>query len=48
VQAVAIAQGDDLDAKVAEGLGHDGPSVIHVKSSREALSAFTTLSALSK
>lgn len=46
--AVTIAPGDDIDAKVAEGLGHDGPSVIHVKSSREALSAFTTLSALRK
>jgi acetolactate synthase-1/2/3 large subunit len=46
--AVTIARGDDIDAKVAEGLGHDGPSIIHVKSSREALSAFTTLSALRK
>lgn len=47
-QAVTIVPGDDIDAKVAEGLGHDGPSVIHVKSSREALSAFSTLSGLRK
>jgi acetolactate synthase-1/2/3 large subunit len=47
-QAVTIGPGDDIDAKVAEGLGHDGPSVIHVKSSREALSAFSTLSGLRK
>jgi len=46
--AVTIEPGDDVDAKVAEGLGHDGPSVIHVKSSREALSAFSTLSSLRK
>jgi acetolactate synthase I/II/III large subunit len=46
--AVTIAPGDDIEAKVAEALGHDGPAVIHVRSSREALSAFTTLSALSK
>jgi acetolactate synthase I/II/III large subunit len=46
--AVTIATGDDIAAKVAEALGHDGPTVIHVRSSREALSAFTTLSELSK
>ncbi len=46
--AVTIASGDNIDAKVAEALGHDGPAVIHVRSSREALSAFTTLSALGK
>ena len=48
VKAVGIALGDDIDAKVAEALNHDGASVIHVKSSREALSAFTTLSVLTK
>lgn len=46
--AVTIALGDDVEAKVAEALSHDGAAVIHVKSSREALSAFTTLSALRK
>jgi acetolactate synthase-1/2/3 large subunit len=46
--AVTITKGDDIGAKVAEALSHDGPAVIHVKSSREAISAFTTLSALKK
>ncbi|MBI2719657.1 MAG: acetolactate synthase [Rhizobiales bacterium] len=46
--AVTIAPGDDIDAKIAEALVHDGAAVIHVKSSREALSAFTTLNALTK
>jgi acetolactate synthase-1/2/3 large subunit len=41
-----IALGDDIDAKVKEFLAHDGAAVLHVKSSKEALSAFTTLSAL--
>jgi acetolactate synthase I/II/III large subunit len=45
---VTIASSGDIDAKVAEALAHDGAAVIHVKSSREALSAFTTLSALTK
>jgi acetolactate synthase I/II/III large subunit len=44
--AVSIALGDDVDAKVKEFLSHDGAAVLHVKSSKEALSAFTTLSAL--
>ncbi len=48
VLAVTIAMGDDIKARVAEALTHDGPAVIHVKSSREILSAFTTLSALAK
>ena len=48
VLAVTIAMGDDIKARVAEALTHDGPAVIHVKSSREILSAFTTLSALIK
>ena len=48
VFAVTVALGDDIAARVAEALNHDGPAVIHVKSSREALSAFTTLSALTK
>jgi hypothetical protein len=41
-----ITIGDDIDAKVKEFLDHDGAAVLHVKSSKEALSAFTTLSAL--
>lgn len=48
VPAVTLALGDDIDAKVAEFMGHNGSAVLHVKSSREALSAFTTLSALRK
>ncbi len=44
--AVTIQMNDDIAAKVKEALDYDGPAVIHVKSSREALSAFTTLSAL--
>ena len=47
VFTVTIALGDDIDGKVKEFLDHDGASVLHVKSSKEALSAFTTLSALS-
>jgi acetolactate synthase I/II/III large subunit len=45
-QGVTVARGDDVEAKVAEVLAHKGSSVLHVKSSRESLSAFTTLSAL--
>ncbi|MGB9141906.1 MAG: thiamine pyrophosphate-binding protein [Aestuariivirga sp.] len=44
--ASTITQGDDIDAKVKAFLEHDGAAVLHVKSSKEALSAFTTLSAL--
>jgi acetolactate synthase-1/2/3 large subunit len=46
VFAATITLGDDIDAKVKEFLAHDGAAVLHVKSSKEALSAFTTLSAL--
>ena len=41
-----IAIGDDIDEKVKAFLDHGGAAVLHVKSSKEALSAFTTLSAL--
>lgn len=41
-----IAIGDDIDGKVKAFLDHEGAAVLHVKSSKEALSAFTTLSAL--
>jgi acetolactate synthase-1/2/3 large subunit len=46
VHTVTIAKGDDLRAKIKEALDHKGSSVIHVRSSREALSAYVTLSAL--
>jgi acetolactate synthase-1/2/3 large subunit len=46
VFTVTIALGDDIDAKVKDFLDHDGAAVLHVKSSKEALSAFTTMSAL--
>ncbi len=44
--AVTIAQGDDVRAKVSEALAEEGTTVIHVKASQEALSAYATLSAL--
>jgi acetolactate synthase-1/2/3 large subunit len=43
---VTIAKGSDVDAAVAAALAHPGAAVVHVKSSREAISAFTTISAL--
>jgi acetolactate synthase-1/2/3 large subunit len=46
VFTVTITLGDDVDAKVKEFLAHDGAAVLHVKSSTEALSAYTTMSAL--
>jgi acetolactate synthase-1/2/3 large subunit len=46
VFTVTIILGDDIDAKVKEFLDYDGAAVLHVKSSTEALSAFTTMSAL--
>ena len=46
VFAVTITLGDDVDAKVKEFLDHDGAAVLHVKSSTEALSAYSTLSSL--
>ena len=44
--AVTIDKGDDIEAKLREALDHDGASVIHVKSNLEALSAYTTLTAI--
>jgi acetolactate synthase I/II/III large subunit len=38
-QAVRIERGDDVRAKLAEALAHDGASVVHVRSSQTALSA---------
>jgi acetolactate synthase I/II/III large subunit len=46
VFTVTIILGDNIDAKVKEFLDHDGAAVLHVKSSTEALSAFTTMSSL--
>lgn len=46
VQSLTINLGDDVEAVLKQMLDHDGPSVVHVHSSAEALSAFTTLSAL--
>jgi acetolactate synthase I/II/III large subunit len=43
---VTIGKSDDIKAKLSEALAFDGASVIHVKSSAEAISAYTTLSAL--
>jgi acetolactate synthase-1/2/3 large subunit len=42
-QVVTIRLGDDIKAKVREALSHDGASVLHVKSSLEAISAFATI-----
>jgi acetolactate synthase-1/2/3 large subunit len=43
---VTIDKSYDIDTAVAAALAHEGASVVHVHSSRETLSAFTTLSAL--
>jgi acetolactate synthase-1/2/3 large subunit len=40
---VKIELGDDVKAKVREALNHDGASVLHVKSSLEAISAFASI-----
>ncbi len=44
--AETIVKGDDVEAKVQAFLAHDGAAVLHVKSSKEALSAFSTLSSM--
>ena len=46
VSAIKIALGDDVAAKVAEALAVEGPCVVEVKSSVEAVSAFTTIEKL--
>lgn len=46
VHTLTIAKGDDIAGKVREALGHEGTTVLHVKASAEALSAYATLSAL--
>lgn len=42
----SISSGDNVKAVVAEALAFDGAAVVEVNSSAEALSAFTTISAL--
>lgn len=46
VKTITIAPGDDIDAKVKAAFEHDGAVLVHVKSSREAISAFSTISQL--
>ncbi len=46
VHTVTVKRCDDVDAKVRGALQHDGACVIDVHSSKEALSAFTTISKL--
>jgi acetolactate synthase-1/2/3 large subunit len=46
IGVVTIANGDDVRAKVAEALDQEGSTLIHVKSSREALSAYSTIADL--
>lgn len=43
---VTIDRDTDIDQAVAGALAHQGATVVHVHSSREAISAFTTLSGL--
>jgi acetolactate synthase-1/2/3 large subunit len=45
-KAFSIGKGDDVRGVIADALVHDGATVVHVKSSLERISAFTTLSAL--
>ena len=44
--AVTIGEDDDIGAKVSEALAAEGSTVIHVKASKEALSAYGTISGL--
>ena len=46
VHAVTIRMGDDIAAKVAEALAHEGAAVVEVHASLEAISAFTTITKL--
>jgi acetolactate synthase I/II/III large subunit len=43
---VTILKGDDVRAKVSEALAQESATVIHVKSSQEALSAYATITQL--
>jgi acetolactate synthase I/II/III large subunit len=44
VEAFALAMGDDVDQTVQAFIAHEGAAVLHVKSSRKAISAYTVLS----
>ena len=44
--AFRLAPGDNVDQQVQDFLNASGPAVLHVKASRESLSAFATLSGL--
>jgi acetolactate synthase-1/2/3 large subunit len=43
---VTIVQGDDVRAKVGQALAEESATVVHVKASQEALSAYATITAL--
>jgi thiamine pyrophosphate-dependent acetolactate synthase large subunit-like protein len=43
---VTVSRPDQVAEVVAEALAHDGPVVVDVKSSLEAISAYTTISKL--
>ncbi|WP_342642716.1 thiamine pyrophosphate-dependent enzyme [Rhodoligotrophos ferricapiens] len=45
-EAITIDKGDDVIAKVRQALETSAPVVVHVRSSLESISAYTTLSAL--
>ncbi len=38
-----VADGDDINATIAAFLAHDGPAVLHVRASAQAISAFATI-----
>lgn len=41
---ITISKGDDVASRIAEALAHDGPVVIQVNSSTEAISAYISIS----
>ena len=43
---ITVASEDEVDEAVDRLLAHEGPAVLHVKASAEAISAFTTITAL--
>ena len=43
---LTVAAEEEVDEAVARLLAHDGPAVLHVRASEEAISAFTTIAAL--
>jgi acetolactate synthase-1/2/3 large subunit len=46
IRGFTIARGDDIAAKVSDFLAHDGPALLAVRSSAEAISAYITISGL--